>query len=151
MARADMLMSYMYCFDDWLIGCLYFDWCYSYTCTLRAGLSVWRLCCRLWHRGLSLWQPGVPPVDVGSSHWQHLSFLVLYLTNIHAIRSWPRPKCSCDFCSGLLWLTIDWLIAFISINATPKYVHWGRDCWCDGYTVACGTADCLCGCMQCHQ
>ena len=41
-----------------------------------AQLSLWRLCCRLWHRGLSLWQPAVPPVDAGSSHWQHLPVLV---------------------------------------------------------------------------
>ena len=33
-------------------------------------------CFRLWHRGLSLWQPAVPPVDAGSSHWQLLSVLM---------------------------------------------------------------------------
>ena len=32
--------------------------------------------CRLYHRGLSLWRPAVPPVDAGSSHWQFLSVLV---------------------------------------------------------------------------
>ena len=41
------------------------------------GLSAWWLCRRLWRRELYLWQPAVPPVDVGSSHWQHLSVLVL--------------------------------------------------------------------------
>ena len=61
---------------DWLIDRVYFDWCYSYTCTLGTGLSVWRLCCRLWHRGLSLWRPAVPPVYAESSHWQLLSVLV---------------------------------------------------------------------------
>ena len=65
---------------DWLIDRsidrIYFDWCYSYTCTLGTGLSVWRLCCRLWHRGLSLWRPAVPPVDAESSHWQLLTVLV---------------------------------------------------------------------------
>ena len=40
------------------------------------GLSVWRLCCRLWYRWLSLWQHVVPPVDEGSLHWQHLSVLM---------------------------------------------------------------------------
>ena len=61
---------------DWLIDRIYFDWCYSYTCTLGTGQSVWRLCCRLWHCGLSLWQPAVPPVYAESSHWQLLSVLV---------------------------------------------------------------------------
>ena len=53
---ASTCSCYMCCFNmlnDWLIGRLYFDWCYSYTCTLWPWLSVWRLCCRLWHRGLS--------------------------------------------------------------------------------------------------
>ena len=40
------------------------------------GLSVWRLCRRLWHRGLHLWQAEVPLVDAGSSHWQLLPVLV---------------------------------------------------------------------------
>ena len=112
---------------DWLIDCLYFDWCYSYTCTLGTVLSVWRLCHRLWHRGLSLWQPAVPSVDAGSSHWQHLSVLVFtpYEYILHAMRSWPGSTCSCHLCSALLLLMIDWLIVFILINATPKYVHWG--------------------------
>ena len=37
---------------------------------------MWRLCYCLWRCGLSLRQPVVPPVDAGSSHWQHLSLLV---------------------------------------------------------------------------
>ena len=29
------------------------------------------------------------------------------LRNMHAIRSWPGPTCSCHLCSVLLWLMID--------------------------------------------
>ena len=120
MARADIFVSYIYCFtmmNDWLIDHLYFDWCYSYTMyngdgavgvTTMSSLVAPRVvlvtvcdatgrclvecyseiaytgdgavgvttCCRLWHRGLSLWQPAVPRVDAGSSHWQHFSVLM---------------------------------------------------------------------------
>ena len=77
-ARADMFMSFMFCFTiiiDWLVDLPYFDQYYSEICTLGTGLSVWRPCCRLWYRWLSLCQPAVPLVDAGSSHWQHFSLL----------------------------------------------------------------------------
>ena len=57
-----------------------------------------------------------------------ISYSYSYLTNIHVFRSWPRPTCLCHLCSALLVWMIDWLIIFISINVTPKYVHWGRGC-----------------------
>ena len=42
-----------------------------------------------------------------------------------APRSWPGPTTRlCHLCSALLLLMINWLVVFISINATPKYVHW---------------------------
>ena len=71
-------------------------------CTLATGLSVWRPCCRLWCHWLSLWQPAVPPVDAGSSHWQHLSVL--------------------------MFIPYEYWSSFVSINATPIYVHWGWGC-----------------------
>ena len=87
---------------------------------------MWRPCCRLWCRWLSLWQPAVPPVDAGSSHWQHLSVLVF----IYTLRI---------------------LIVLISINATPRDVHWGWGCWCDDYVVAYGTTGCPCDSLCCHR
>ena len=92
-ARADMFMSFMFCFT--IIN----------TCTLGMGLSVWRLCRRLWRRGLYLWQPAVPPVDVGWSHWQHPSVLVFILY---------------EYWSSLFRLML-----------LRNNVHWGRGCRCD--------------------
>ena len=60
-------------------------------------------CYQLWHRGLSLWQPVVPPVDAGSSHWQLLP-VVMYVsheytcwvfdecTHIDILTPWPRDQ-----------------------------------------------------------
>ena len=78
---------------------------YSYTCTLGMGLSVWRLCRCLWRRGLYLWQPAVPPVDVGSLHLQHLSVFVFI---------------PCEYWSSLFRLML-----------LRNNVHWGRGCRCD--------------------
>ena len=66
------------------------------------GLAVWRLCRRLWRRGLYLWQPAVPPVDVGSSHWQHLSVLVL--------------------------IPYEYLSSLFRLMLLRNNVHWGRGC-----------------------
>ena len=55
-------------------------------------------------------------------------------------RSWSGPTCSCHICTTLLWLMIGWLIVFISIDATPIHVPWGRGCQCDDSVVTCGTA-----------
>ena len=41
----------------------------AYTGDGAVGVTT---CCRLWHRGLSLWKPAVPLLDAGSSHWQLL-------------------------------------------------------------------------------
>ena len=54
--------------------------------TLGTGLSVLQ-------RGLSLWQPAVPPVDAGPSHWQLLPVLVSIphdeYTRIAILAHWP--------------------------------------------------------------
>ena len=47
---------------------LYYKKCHS--CILNTSVSVWRLCCRLWHRGLASRQLAVPPATAGSSLWQ---------------------------------------------------------------------------------
>ena len=81
------------------------------------GLSVSRLCRRSWRRGLYLWQPAVPPVDVGSSHWQHLSVLVLIpyeywsslfrlmllRNNVHWGRAVGVTTCRLWYCGLSLW------------------------------------------------
>ena len=60
LARADMLMSFMFCYDyllwlifDWLIVFISINVTPKYV-HWRRWLSVWRLCRRLWHNGLSL-------------------------------------------------------------------------------------------------
>ena len=43
---------------------------------IKIPFSHWLRKICLWYRGLSLWQPAVPPIDVGSSYWQLLPVLV---------------------------------------------------------------------------
>ena len=55
-----------------IFALLYYKKCHS--CVLNTSLSVWRLCDRLWHRGLVSRQPAVPPalsVRWGFRHWRH--------------------------------------------------------------------------------
>ena len=99
------------------------------------GLSVWRLCRRLWRRGLYLWQPAVPPVNVGSSHWQHLSVLVfipyeywsslfrlmLLRNNVH----WGRG-CRCDDLSSLV---VPRVVFVTACGATGRLVDVGSSHW----------------------
>ena len=67
--RADMFMSVMCC-----IIMINANPLSSYTGGREP--SVWQLCRLLWYRGLSLWQPAVPQLVVGSSQWQLLSVTV---------------------------------------------------------------------------
>ena len=94
---------------NWLIDRIYFNWCYSYTCTLGTGLSVWRLCCHLWQCGLSVWPPAVPPVDAESSHWQLLSVLVFipYEYICHQIVARADMFMSLMFCFTII---NDWVV-----------------------------------------
>ena len=50
--------------------------CYSEIMYIADGAVGVTTCCRLWHRGLSSWQPAGPQVDTRSSHWQLLPVLV---------------------------------------------------------------------------
>ena len=83
------------------------------------GLSVLRPCCRLWYHRLSLWQPTVPPVDAGSSHWQHPSVLVfiLYEYTCHQIVARADMFMSFMFCFNIIndWL-VDWLIRLMLLR-----------------------------------
>ena len=91
----------------------------------------------------------------GAHVWNIISINIKAAQPLHKfkplIRSWPGPTCSCQICTALLWLMIDWLIVFISINATPIHVHWELGCRCDDYVVACGTAGCLWDGLRCHR
>ena len=58
-----------------IFALLYYKKCHS--CVLNTSLSVWRLCDRLWHRGLVSRQPAVSPalsVRWGFRHWRHWRF-----------------------------------------------------------------------------
>ena len=56
----------------------------------------------LWYLGLSLWQPAMPPLVVGSSQWQLLSFNVwdTYRANI-------GPRQNCQHLSSMAWYMQD--------------------------------------------
>ena len=92
-ARANMFMTFMFCFT--IIT----------TCNLGMVLSVWPLYRRLWRHGLYLWQPAVPPVDVGSSHWQHLCVLV--------------------------FIPYEYWSSLFRLMLLRNNVHWGQGCQCD--------------------
>ena len=47
--------------------------------------SIWQLCRRWWHRGLSLWQLAVPPVTAGLSSWRPFAFSVSATINAHSL------------------------------------------------------------------
>ena len=47
--------------------------------------SIWQLCRRWWHRGLSLWQLAVPPVTAGLSSWRPFAFSVSTTINAHSL------------------------------------------------------------------
>ena len=80
----------------------------------------------------------------GAHVWNILPINIKTAQSLHEfkslIRSWSGPTCSCHIYTTLLWLMIGWLIVFISIDATPIYVPWGRGCRCDDSVVTCGTA-----------
>ena len=46
--------------------------------------SIWQLCRRWWHHGLSLWQLAVPPVTAGLSSWRPFAFSVSTTINAHS-------------------------------------------------------------------
>ena len=75
----------------------------------------------------------------------------VYTLRIYAIILWQGPTCLCHLCSALLLLMTVWLIIFISTNATPKYVNWGRGCRCDDHDVAWGAAGCPCDSLRCRR
>ena len=45
-------------------------WSYSSIIIDDGGSSIWRLGCRWWHPGLSLWQLMLPPVVAGLTGWR---------------------------------------------------------------------------------
>ena len=45
-------------------------WSYSSIIIDDGGSSIWRLGCRWWHPGLSLWQLMLPPVAAGLTGWR---------------------------------------------------------------------------------
>ena len=91
----------------------------------------------------------------GAHVWNILPMNIKAAQSLHEfkslIRSWPGPTCSCHICTALLWLMVDWLIVFFSIDATPIHVYWGRGCRCYDHVVGCGTAGCLCDSLRCHR
>ena len=74
-----------------------------------------------------LWQPAVPPVDTGSSHWQHTDICM------PSDRGQGRH------------------VHVIYILLLRNNVQWGRSCRSDDYIVACGTAGCPCDSLWCHR
>ena len=65
-----------------IFALLYYKKCHS--CVLNTSLSVWRLCDRLWHRGLVSRQPAVPPalsVRWGFRHWRHWRFSIMKISS----------------------------------------------------------------------
>ena len=101
---------------DWLIVFISID--ATPIRTLGTRLPVWRLCWRLWHRGLSLWRPAVPLVDEESSQWQLLSVLVFipYEYACHQIVDRADMCISFMFCFTII---NDWLVDRLLFRIMP--------------------------------
>ena len=97
------------------------------------GLSVWRVCRRLWCRGLYLWQPATGRCGLitltaplcfsvyTNEYWSSLFRLMLLRNNVH----WGRG-CRCDV---LLSLVAPWVVFVTACGATGRLVDAGSSHW----------------------
>ena len=77
-------------------------WSYSSIIIDDGGSSIWRLGCRWWHPGLSLWQLMLPPVAAGLTGWRPSIFgdgigsryITMYMCVCHYI-------CKCIPCKSI--------------------------------------------------
>ena len=89
--------------------------------------SIWQLCCHWWHRKLSKWQFGMPPVTTELSNWR---YFVFYVQNVISMHSWESAALFRN--TGALTISIEW-----STSLRPKGHHHIDDLLVTGCTEGC--------------